>query len=201
MGERIRIPHDAGEFFERFFPEQFARDRDRYPRTDSPGAALFEVFGVGAWRIKIDAGHLIVKRGRGRDVLLQIGVSSVDFEAIFVERAQREVDVTGDLSDTSRDVFKPLFVDSAKGSALALPGGGSPPTLAFRLHHDGTARHLFVTPGPSGRTAPRTTISMDLEDFLALLSGRRSAGLLFVLGRLRIRGDVLYAVRMRSLLS
>lgn len=201
MRESTRIPEDAGEFFERFFPRQFARDRARYPRADSPGAALFEVIGVGVWSVAIERGTLVVERGKAAKTLLQVAVSRDDFRAIFVRRAQREVDSSGHLSEDSRDVFKPLFVDARKAGVVANVIGDTLATLAFSLDDAGTARHILITPGPFERTDPRTTIQMALGDFLAMLGGRRNPGALFVLRRLKIRGDVLYAVRMRALLS
>ena len=201
MGQSVRIPEDAGEFFERFFPKQFAQDRARYPRVDSPGSALFEVIGVGLWSVSIKRNNLVVKRGKADNTLLQIGVSRDDFKAIFVERAQREVNLSGHLSEDSRDVFKPLFVDSRKAGVIASALGNVVATLAFHLNHDGAARRVLITPGPFERTDPRTTITMDLGDFLAMVGGRKSPAVLFVLRRLKIHGDIFYALRMRALLS
>ena len=196
MSPSIAIPHDPAEFFERFFPEQFSRDHHRYPRDDSPGWALFEVIGVGSWGIRRVSDTLAVTRGKPDDTLLQISLSGDDFKAIFVERTQREVDSTGDLSDDSRDVFKPLFVNPQAADVIAIAVA----TLAFHLNHEGTARKLFFTPGPFERTEPRATINMHLHDFLAMLSGRKGFAKLLLLGKLRLRGDLLYARRMSSLL-
>lgn len=197
MRPSIEIPEDPADFFERFFPEQFTKDQHRYPRTDSPGWALFEVIGVGCWGIRRAGNDLLVTRGRRDDTLVQISLSGDDFRAIFVERTQREIASFGDLSDDSRDVFKPLFVDSQGAEIIS----GVAATLAFQLEHAGTARTLFITPGSFERTAPRATVSMRLDDFLAMLSGRKGFASLLLWGKLKIRGDVFYARRMSALLT
>jgi hypothetical protein len=201
MGEPIVIPTDPGEFFEGFFPSQFANDRERYPREDSPGSALFEVIGVGSWGVKIAAGGLVVERGRPDDTLLQIAVGSEDFTAIFVERTQREVDSSGTLSDDSRDVFKPLFVSAEKAAVIAGTVGNTLATLAFDLDHEGRRRQMFITPGPFERTEPKATIAMKLEDFLAMHSGRKNPVMLFMSGKLAIQGDIGHAIRMQVFLK
>ena len=197
MPTPIAIPDDPAEFFERFFPEQFARDRHRYRRNDSPGWALFDVVGAGSWGIRRTGDRLTVSRGKPDDTLVQISLSADDFKAIFVERTRREVEATGDISDDSRDVFKPLFPGPQATAVIA----GADGTLAFSLKHEGAAHRLFLTPGPSERTEPRTTICMQLHDFLALASGRKGFASLLLWGKLKIRGDVLYAKRMSVLLA
>jgi hypothetical protein len=197
MGATITIPGEPAEFFERFLPEQFARDCHRYRRGDMAGAALFEVMGVGAWGLRRVGDALAVSRGRPEDTVIQIGVSSDDFSAVFVERTQREIAATGDLSDDSRDVFKPLFVDPRAADGIA----GAAATVAVHLSDEGAARTLFLTPGPGERTTPRSTIGMQLHDFLAMVSGRKGFARLLLLGKLKIRGDVLYAKQMSRLLA
>jgi hypothetical protein len=197
----IAIPEDAGEFFESFLPEQFARERRRYPGGDSPGAALFEVIDVGSWGIKIEQGELIVRRGKPDDTMLQVSLPEEDFRAVFVERTRRELDSSGDLSEDSRDAFKPLFVDSRKAGVIAGSIGDDGQTLAVYLRHDGAKRRLLITPGPGERTEPRASITMALGDFLAMVGGRKNPVMLFLWGKLKIRGDLTYAMRMKALLS
>jgi hypothetical protein len=201
MSGRITIPEDAAAFFEEFFPQQFAKRRDRYPHRDSPGSALFEVVGVGSWGVKIEAGRLAIKRGKPEDTLLQISMSDDDFRGVFVERTQREIDLSGRLSDDSLDAFNPLFVDERKAAIIASSIGDSLATLTVRLDHEGTTRRLHLTPGRFERTEPRATVTMRMADFLAMVSGRNSPAKLFLLRRLKIRGDVAYAMHFRGLLS
>jgi len=197
MSPSIAIPEDPAEFFERFFPEQFTKDQHRYPPNDSPGWALFEVIDVGCWGIRRVGNDLQVSRGRPDHTLVQISLSSEDFQAIFVERTQREIASRGELSDDSRDVFKPLFVDSEGAEII----DGAVSTLAFHLEHGGTPRTVFITPGPFERTTPRATLSMRLDDFLAMLSGRKGFAGLLLWGKLKIRGDLFYARRLSALLT
>lgn len=201
MTERLEIPRDAASFFEDFLPQQFTRDRHRYPRHDSPGSASFEVFGVGTWVIKMKSGGLLVRRGRQKDTLLQLGMSDEDFKDIFVDRTQREIDSIGDLSHDSRNAFNPLFVDARKVDAVLPRRGGPLETLTIRLEQGGAVRRLFITPGPFARTEPRATVTLRTADFLAMLSGRKSPTALFLRGRVKVRGDLSYALRIAALLS
>lgn len=191
------IPEDTSEFFESFFPEQFARERHRYPREDSPGSALFEIDGVGCWGFRIQNGDLVITRGKDASTMLQIGLSSDDFRAIFVERTRREVASKGAISDDSRDAFRPLFIGSKKVSSVS----GATATLAIDLDHDGEKRALYITPGAGDRTTPKTTLSMTLDDFLPFLAGRKNPVWLFLTGKLRIHGDISYALKMKAILS
>ncbi|MGH7897878.1 MAG: SCP2 sterol-binding domain-containing protein [Candidatus Binatia bacterium] len=197
----IAIPDDAGEFFERFLPEQFLRERHRYPGADSPGAALFEIIDVGWWGIKIENGELAVRRGKPDDTMLRVTLPEEDFRAVFVERTRREIDASGDLSDDSRDAFKPLFVDANKAGVIAGSIADAGQTLAVYLRDDGAKRELLITPGPGERTEPRASITMSLGDFLAMVGGRKNPVMLFLRGKLKIRGDLTYAMRMKALLS
>jgi hypothetical protein len=191
------IPDDATRFFEEFLPERFAEDRHRYRAPDSPGAALFEVTGVGAWSFRIREGELVVERGKPADTRLQIAISPDDFHAIFVERARREMEASGTISDGSRDAFRPLFV----GAGRAAHVGGAGGTVTIRLEQDGVHRRLHVTPGAGDRTDARATIILSLEDFLALVGGRASAPGLAFRRRLGVRGDLGYALKLSVLLS
>lgn len=191
------IPDDATEFFEEFLPETFAEDRHRYRASDSPGAALFEVTGVGAWSFRICDGELVVERGKPADTRLQIAISPDDFHAIFVARARREMEASGSISEASRDAFRPLFVGAKRAASV----DGVSSTVTIRLEQDGVHRRLYVTPGAGDRTDARATIILSLEDFLALVGGRASAPGLAFRRRLGVRGDLGYALKLSVLLS
>ena len=193
----VTIPEDAEEFFERFGPERFATDRRRYGATDSPGTALFEVMGVGAWGFRVIDGELHVERGKAADTRLQIGISPDDFRAIFIDRARREVEESGAVSEASRDAFKPLFLGAKRAAVVGETIG----TLTIRLDDGGVHRRLHVTPGAGERTDARATIMLALEDFFALVGGRASAPGLAFRRRIGVKGDLGYALKMSVLLS
>ncbi len=193
----MMIPTDPKAFFTEFFPTQFANDRGRYPAEDTPGAAVFEVFGVGSWGICILNGNLVVESGKPADTALQIGVSPEDFAAIFVHRSQKEIADSGELSGDSKDAFKPLFTNAKKVAIVQSVTG----SLALKLDHDGVDRKIVITPSTMEPTEPRTTIILKLEDFLAMQSGRKNTTMLFMSGSLKIKGDMAYAMKMNALLS
>ncbi len=193
----IQIPESPKAFFTEFFPAQFKENRSRYPAADTPGAAVFEVIGEGAWAIRIQGGNLQVEEGKPEDTKLQIALSPDDFRAVFVDRTRGEVEKSGTLSDDSKDAFRPLFMTEKKLSIAASAQG----TLAFSIEDGDTKRHVYITPGNGERGEPRTTISSNLPNFVALQAGSKSPTSLFMLGKLKIRGDMGYAMKMNGLLA
>lgn len=192
------IPDDPAEFFERFLPERFGEDAARHRAPfESPGAALFEVFGVGAWAFRMRAGRLGVEPGKPPDTMLQIGVTPDDFRAIFLERARDDLARAGRISDASRDAFRPIF----GGVRHAARIGNVSSTLNIRLDRNGVKRRLSITPGAGEPTEPRATILLGFEDFLALVGGKASAPVLALRGRIGVRGDIAYAIKLSVLLS
>jgi hypothetical protein len=193
----LNIPSDPAVFFTEFFPRRFELDRKRYPSDDTVAAALFEVTGVGSWSIRIRNGKLDVMSGKSDDTAIQIALSHADFTAVFVERTLREIREKGDLSDHSRDAFKPLFVGAKKQHLTS----GMRETLVMRLDQEGVHRRLVITPGAGAPTEPRVTVTVALNDFLAMQSGTKNPTLLFMRGQLKIKGDVGYALKANALLS
>ena len=192
----IHIPADPEVFFTAFFPEQFTNHRDRYPVEDTRGAAVFEVFGAGSWNIRIQNGALQVAAGTPEDTLLKIGLSAEDFQTLFIERTQAEVHSTGAISNDSIDAFRPLFINDRKRKVAENARG----TLAFSIKHDKSVHSLLITPGTEPHGQPRTTIRTHTKALLGLLSGRKKPTSLFMLGKLKVKGDVGYALRMSGLL-
>ncbi len=193
----IRIPDSPEQFFLEFFPGQHALHRSRFPAGDSPGAAIFEVIGEGIWSIRMRGGSLVVDAGKPADTALQIALSPDDFRAVFVERTNRELAATGRISEEAMGAFRPLFTTEKKLKTIE----GIRDTLAFSIDHDGEKRRLFITPGNGERGEPRTTIAVNLKTFLAMQNGKANTTMLFMTGKLKIRGDMGYAMRMQALLA
>ena len=192
----MQIPNDPQLFFSEFFARQYEEDR-RYPRTDMPGAAVFEVLGQGVWNFRVQGGELTVSQGRPDDTVLQIAVSSETFQKMFIERTQAEVDRKGKVSEGSKNVFLPLFFDESK-RRLALK---NTETLRMRLRHEGEKHDVLITPGNGAHTEPRATVSVDLENFFGMTAGKKKAPFLFLRGKLKVAGDVGYALKMNGLLG
>ncbi|MBK7972703.1 MAG: SCP2 sterol-binding domain-containing protein [Deltaproteobacteria bacterium] len=194
----LSVPSDPDAFFREFFPAQYARDPKRYGTADTPGAAVFHIDGGGSWSVRIARSRLAVERGAPADTRLTIAVSRPDFDAVFVRRTQDEVARTGTLSELSRDAFVPLFVTPRRLAIVERARG----TLRFDLDHEGDRRALSITPGaPGASSEPRATIRVALDDFLQLLSRKKNPKLLFVTGRLKVKGDLGFALHMSGLVS
>lgn len=191
------IPEDPDAYFRKFFAAQYAADPARYTTADTAGAAAFVVTGGGAWTFRVRGGGLEVKRGVAKDVALQVAVGPEDFRAIFVERPRSEVERTGSISDLSRDALRPLFLDARAKKIVEKARG----TLGFRLADGGTRRLLALTPGAEAAAEPRATVLVGLDDFLGVVGRKKNAKLLFVMGKLRVKGDLALALHMSTLLS
>ncbi|MFN7954366.1 MAG: SCP2 sterol-binding domain-containing protein [bacterium] len=193
----LTIPDDPDAFFREFFPARYAEDPHRYGTADTPGAAVFHVAGAGAWSVRIARSRLAVERGTPADARIQIHVSRDDFHAVFVHRTREELARDGRLSELSRNAFVPLFV-TPKRLAIVERARGN---LAFDLEHAGARRRLTIAPRPPLEADPRATIRMSLDDFLHVLAGQKNPKVLFLTGRLKVKGDLGYALHMSGLIS
>ena len=175
-----RFRDDPAEFFERFFPQQFAQDRHRYRRDDSPGWALFEVIGVGAWGIRRvgDAARRHPRETRrhpGADQRVRRRLHGRVRRAHATRGGVHRRPVRRLTRCLQAPVPRP-----AGGGGIA----GAAATLALHLEHEGATRRLFITPGPLERTAPahhRSACSSTTS--WRLLSGRKGFASLLLLGQ------------------
>lgn len=192
----MTVPNDPFLFFSEFFAHQFDEDK-RFPRADMHGAAVFQVFDEGVWNFRVKNATLAVSEGMPEDTVLQIGVTRETFQTLFVTRTQQEINKKGAPSEGSKSVFLPLFFNEAK-RRIAL---GSHETLRMRVRFEGEQHEVLLTPGHGAPTAPRATVSLGLEDFMAMAAGKKKAPFLFLRGKLKVAGDIKYALRMNQLLG
>lgn len=192
----IEIPSEPTAFFTEFFPAQYEKT-PRLPRADTAAKAAFEVIGDGAWSFAVQGGKLKVEEGISPETAIQVGVSRRDFDGLFIERTRVAVARTGAIPAELMDVFRPLFVDEKKKHVATSAHG----TVRVHLEEGGRTYDLSVTPGRGKATEPRTTVGMSLDDFLALVSGKKHLAGLLLRGHLRVRGEKTYALKLTGLLG
>lgn len=187
---------DLHQFFQEFFPEQYEKNPQFYPRRTAPGASAIEVFERGVWHFRVRDGKLVVSEGIPEDTFLRLGLTYEDFQAVYVARSVREIKATGDLSPDSKNVFRPMFPTEERWEIVRANRG----TISIRLQDGDAAYTIVVTPGADAPTEPRAFVRMSLDDFLGMTAGRLKATALMVDGRLKIKGDLAHALRLNALL-
>ena len=63
----------------------------------------------------------------------------------------------------------------------------------------GTNASCTVTPGPAAN--PNLTLSIGAQDWLDMLSGKQSGQMLFMSGKLKVKGDMGLAMKLGSMFS
>lgn len=195
----MHIPEGAPDFFEEFFPEQFALHRHALGVGTTSSAVNFVIEDDGAWSFHVRDAQLVVARGSHPDARLQLLFTRDDFEAIAIRRARNEVATRGTVSPRSLGPFRLLFSLEKKRDWSEREAGNS---LLFAIDDAGVRRKMHLVPGagPVPERA-RTVLHLKLADFLSLLNKESSGVAMLMSGRLRVSGDMTYALRANSLLA
>lgn len=194
----MSVPSDPKAFYETFFPEQFRTHRDFFPRTEKTSPATFVVEGIGAWSVALENHELKVTPKKVAGTRLQVVFSQADFEAVVVRRARREIQDAGRVSRASLGPFVLLLSLDAKRHVL----DGMQDSLLFRIEDEGAQRKMHIVPGdqpPPDRA--RTVFDLNLNDMLALLNREANGLALFMTRRMKIKGDLQFALKANALLS
>lgn len=192
------IPETPQAFLEQFFPAQFELHRHAFAVGENSSAATIVVEGEGAWSLRVAGGRLQVTPGKDPDTRLQVIFSRPDFEAVVCRRAREDLAAAGRVSEASLAPFKVLFSLESKASFFEREPG----SMLF-IAADGEAqRRLHLVPGagePPDRA--RTVFRLSLADMLRLLGRQANGVVLFLTGKLKISGDLGYALRANALLK
>jgi len=192
------VPDSVDAFFESFFPAQFQRHRKLFPDVAESVPATFVVEGQGAWSFWLQDGKLAVRAEKHPQTRLQAVFRPDDFEGIVMQRARHEIATQGTVSETSLGPFRFLFSLDGKADRFANDDG----SLLF-VARDGDKKHQLgiVFGAQTMPQEPRAALHLKLDDLLALLNQRVSGTRLFLTRRLRIKGELAYALKANSLLS
>jgi len=199
MAERLEIPKDISpkDFFEKFVPEQFEKNKGMLPEPVKAVSAsmVFNLTGDqgGAWTIRLDKGNLRVSEGDDPDRTVKVIQSVSDWRgAISGERGFR------------------LDLPGAGGGAGAGMPQGSPMTqdkierlktiegaIMFRLTDKEKGDWaITVQFGKSAKETPDCTISMSGDDAKAMRKGNLNPQMAFMSGKIDIKGDLGFAMQV-----
>jgi putative sterol carrier protein len=131
-------------------------------------------------------------------------IGSAEFARIVRDRSRDELaqglEVNGEeiLTEVFRRMEEHLVSESARGVdaviewRLTRPGGGHDRWQVVIL--DGSCRVVR-----DGAARPRVTFTIAPVDFLRLVTGNAGGPSLYVFGRLKVQGDLLFAARVPAL--
>ena len=202
MAEKIEIPKDINprDFFEKFIPEQFEKNKDKLPEeTKSLSASMaFQINGEqgGVWTVKFDRGSLQISQGESPDRVVKIIQSINDWrDAISGERGFR-LDLPGTAGESVT-----MQMGMGKGSTLtqerierlrSLDGA-----IMFRLTDPSKGDWaITVKFGSSEKAEPDCTISLKSEDAQAMRKGELNPQMAFMSGKIDIKGDLGLAMQI-----
>jgi hypothetical protein len=195
---RMPVPVDPKAFYESFFPEQFRLHREYFPRVPRTSPATFVVEGVGAWSIAIENDALVIVPEKVPGTRLQVVFSTADFESVVVARARKEILGTGRVSKSSLGPFVLLMSMDRKRHVL----DGMQGSLLFRIQDGDVQRKMHIVPGDQTPPArARAVFDLNLKDTLALLNGEANGVALYMTRRMKIKGDLQFALKANQLLG
>lgn len=193
------VPQRPKEFFEEFFPQQFELHRRALGAGERSSAVTFRIEEEGAWTIQVCDARLVVEAEPCADARLQLAFNRSDFEAIAIRRARREMSERGSISPRSLGPFRLLFSLESKLDWADREAGNS---LLFAIEDGGVRRKMHIVPGAGPLPdRARAVIHLGLKEFLALLNRESSAVTMMLLRRLRVSGDLGFALRANHLLG
>lgn len=130
------------------------------------------------------------------------------------ERRQALADLIGDRSDDeitagikTRGVEKVLdeIFHGMADAFMPDKAGNKSAVIGYEITVDGTphAYHLKIADGKcelvkGAPAAARTTLVANVPDFLRLISGKQGGMMAFMTGRLKLRGDMMFAQTMQG---
>jgi putative sterol carrier protein len=180
------VPESPKEFFTQYIPSRFGALKAGLAGKSSNGSMVFRVSDVGEWSLTLAQGELVVTEGMKDDVIIQVTVSSEDFEPIFVQGALMQGDA--EIKPEQQVMaFKALTVDEERVKLVKNIAG----TVAFVVDAGGKSHKLSITPGSGAPKldAPDCRLECKLNDFMDMQTGKQNPMQLAMSGKIKIVGN------------
>ena len=190
----MEIPKNVGvkEYFDEYLPKVFAEQTGGGAVLGMEGTEIKVQFDIadGAQQtyglIVKDAKELEVKEGPIDAPTVKLGMSEEVFRRAVTGKLQGATDRFTDVSQITRNRYDQL--QSTKG------------TLVLDLStSEGDNAEVKVT--FNGADSPATTFRCSAEDWLAMNNGELAGPTAFMSGRLKIEGDMPFAMSLASLVG
>jgi putative sterol carrier protein len=171
------------------------------PAGAAPDKLLLHVNGDagGTWAMGFIGGRLAIDPGTADSPPLQVSISTDDLRAFVAGEVRDAIKAKAGPKASAVDPKKlsKLFGITHKTEQVKAYSGD----LQMVVENGAKSHKLTLTFGGGAPNpgAPTTTISISLDDFLALLGGELNAQAAFFAGKIRLDGDMNLAMGMMAL--
>lgn len=171
------------------------------PANAAPDKLLLHVWGDagGTWAMGFEGGRLVINEGSADKPPLQISTTTDDLRAFIAGSIRDAVKAKAGPQAAAIDAKQvaKLFRITGKTEQVKAYTGD----LQLVVENAGSAHKLTLTfgGGAPNPAAPTTTISIALDDFLAMTSGELNPQAAFFAGKIRLDGDMNLAMGLMAM--
>lgn len=170
------------------------------PAGASPEKLVIHVDGDagGSWSMGFKNGKLAIDAGHEAGAPLQVSATTGDFRAFIAGEIRDAVKArAGGKGQIDAKQMAKLFKVTNKTDQVKAFSGD----LQLRMDDGAKSYKLTLTfgGGAPNPAAPKTTVTMDLSDFLALTAGELNAQAAFFAGKIKLDGDMNLAMGLMAL--
>jgi hypothetical protein len=193
------VPEDGihpRRFLEEVLPAHAASIEAELGGRSSIGSVVLHVPEEGTWSVRVLDGRLEVDSGMGQDSLLQLTVAGGDFAPLIDAGLNHAKARTASLAEMA---LRALSLDARTARGLRhLPG-----SVALVVRDGGVERRVLIAPGVRvvEPGAADCTITVAMEDWVAIQTGRAAPLTLFADGRISVSGNVQLALALGGVLG
>ncbi|MFO0745605.1 MAG: SCP2 sterol-binding domain-containing protein [Myxococcota bacterium] len=172
------------------------------PAGAAPDKLVIHVEGDagGSWSMGFTGGKLAIDQGATAGAPLQVSMSTADLRSFIAGEVRDAIKAKAGGRGTidAKQMAKLFRVTNKTEQVKAFSGD-----LQFRMEDAGKGKTYKITltfgGGAPNVAAPKTTISMALSDFLALIGGELNPQAAFFAGQIRLDGDMNLAMGLMAL--
>jgi len=169
------------------------------PANAAPEKLVINVSGDGGgtWAMGFEGGRLAITQGEAGSPPLQVTLSADDLRAFIAGSIRDAIKAkAGGKSIDAKQIAK-IYRITAKTEQVKAYSGD----LSLVVENGGQSHKLTLTfGGKAPNTAsPTTTISIALEDFMAMLGGELNPQAAFFAGKIRLDGDMNLAMGLAAM--
>jgi len=191
--DKIIIPHDVTpkKFFAELFPKQFEYNRINNPIDDLSGTEMTVQYNIqgpngGTWNYKIKAyDEIVVAEGPNEKAILTFNLKESDWRDIATGRngfaSREEIEKRTLKMRERREIMKNL-----KGKLnINLTRPENDPVIFSVVFNKAETMEL--------------SLSMQIEDYNDMITGKVGIPSLFIKDKVKIRGDILFALKLSQI--
>lgn len=169
------------------------------PANAAPDKLVIHVGGDGGgvWAMGFEGGRLAIKQEGAQGAALQVSMSSDDLRAFVAGSVRDAIKAkAGGRTIDGKQLAKIFRVTGKTEQVKAYSGD-----LALVVENGAANHRLTLTfgGGAPNTSAPSTTISIALDDFLAMMGGELNPQAAFFAGKIRLDGDMNLAMGLAAM--